>query len=318
MERKSRTATRSGNYLIVITGPTGVGKTELCTLLAEEYGSQIISADSRQMYKEMKTGTAAPSGEQLARVKHWFTGNLSIHDYYNASMFELEVTGLLEKLFKKHRIVFMTGGSGLYIDAVCRGIDDLPAVDMELREELAAKYRENGIEWLRSQLKKLDPEHYRVVDLKNPNRMLKAIEISIMTGRPYSSFLTGKTKPRAFKTIKIGLTRDREELYEIINTRVDDMMKQGLLKEAKDLYPHRDLNALKTVGYRELFDYIEGKTNLERALELIKRNTRRYARRQLTWLGRYNDIFWFHPGDIKGIRDLIINKTGADPGKPYK
>lgn len=313
MDPTSRTGKPVIPYLVVITGPTGIGKTELCISLAEKYSSQIISADSRQMYRELKAGTAAPSEEQLARVKHWFIANLSIHDYYNASMFEVEVTGLLEKLFKTCKIIFMTGGSGLYIDAVCRGIDDLPSVDMELREELASGYLKHGIEWLRSKLKKVDPGHYGVVDLKNPNRMLKAIEISIMTGRPYSSLLTGKTKSRAFSILKIGLRRDRKELYRMINKRVDNMMKHGLLKEAEQLYRYRHLNALKTVGYRELFDSMDGKTTLETAVELIKRNTRRYARRQLTWLGRYDDIYWFHPDDHEGISTLITNKTGIWP-----
>ncbi len=301
-------------YLVIVSGPTGVGKTGLCVELAERYDSQIISADSRQMYREMNTGTAAPSPDQLARVKHWFTGNLSIHDYYNASMFESEVMSLLGELFKNHRLIFMAGGSGLYIDAVCHGIDDLPAVNPELREDLAASFRNNGIEWLRSKLKKLDPDYYGRVDLRNPNRMLKAVEISLMTGKPYSSFLTGRKKKRDFEIIKTGLRLEREELYGIINRRVDSMIEQGLLEEAQQLYPYRNLNALKTVGYRELFDNFDGKISLETAIEQVKRNTRRYARRQLTWLSKYDDIYWFHPGDADGIIKLIKDLTGISPG----
>ncbi len=297
-------------YLIIITGPTGVGKTSTCTKLATIFNSPVISVDSRQMYREMNIGTAVPSPYQQKQTKHYFIGNLSIHDYYNASMFERECLELLEKLFEKEMIVFMAGGSGLYLDAVCRGIDDLPEVDHELREDLAAKYRSHGINWLRSKLKKLDPEHYRVVDLKNPNRILKAVEISLMTGKPYSSFLTGKKAERNFIVIKIGLNTDRKVLYEKINSRVDKMIEEGLLEEAKNLYPFRHLNALNTVGYKELFDYLDGKTTFDKAVELIKRNSRRYAKRQLTWLSKDEEIQWFHPDDLKSIIDLIRNRTG--------
>ena len=297
-------------YLIVITGPTGVGKTRICTELAAAFDSPVISADSRQMYREMKIGTALPSLQQLKKAKHYFIGNLSIHDYYNASMFEMECLELLEKLFETKKIVFMAGGSGLYIDAVCRGIDDLPAVESELRDELAAQYRSHGIMWLRSKLKKLDPEHYKVVDLKNPNRILKALEISLMTGKPYSSFLTGKITERNFGVVKTGLNLERKKLYEIINSRVDKMLEEGLLKEAESLYRFRHLNALNTVGYKELFDYMDGSATFEKAVELIKRNSRRYAKRQLTWLARDKDIQWFHPENLTGILNFIVKQTG--------
>ena len=297
-------------YLIIITGPTGVGKTRICTELAATFNSHVISADSRQMYREMNIGTAVPSLQQQKKVRHHFIGNLSIHDYYNASIFERESLELLEKLFETEKIVFMAGGSGLYIDTVCRGIDDLPSVDNELREDLAAKYRSRGIIWLRSKLKKLDPEHYRVVDLKNPNRILKALEISLMTGKPYSSFLTGKITERNFDVVKIGLNLDRKKLYEIINSRVNTMIEEGLLNEAESLYPFRHLNALNTVGYKELFDYLDGHTTFDKAVELIKRNSRRYAKRQLTWLSKEKDIQWFHPDDLTNILDLIRNRTG--------
>ncbi len=292
-----------------MTGPTGIGKTRLCVELASAFAAPVISADSRQIYREMKIGTAVPDPSQLSKVKHYFIGNLSIHDYYNASMFEAESLDLLKKLFANTKIVFMTGGSNLYIDAVCKGIDDLPTVDQELRKDLANKYQSNGIAWLRAQLKKLDPAHYEVVDLRNPNRMLKAIEISLMTGKPYSSFLTKKKKERFFNIIKIGLTRERNEIYDIINSRVDEMMDQGLLEEALTLYPFRHLNALKTVGYKELFDYFENKTDLQQAIELIKRNSRRYCKRQLTWLAKDKDIHWFSPEDMPLIFSFIKNQT---------
>jgi tRNA dimethylallyltransferase len=291
--------------LIVITGPTGVGKTQLCTELAHAFDSPVLSADSRQMYREMKIGTAVPSPEQLEKVKHYFIGKLSVDDYYNASMFEMEAIELLDELFRGRNIVFMAGGSGLYVDAVCYGIDDLPASDPQIREFLTRKYKESGISWLRDELKNLDSDHFYTVDLKNPKRILKALEICYITGKPYSSFLTGKKKDRYFKIIKIGLNLDRKELYEIINRRVDDMMSQGLIEEVKHLCGFRHLNALNTVGYKELFEYLDGKISLDRAVELIKRNSRRYAKRQLTWLAKDKNINWFHPGEYGLIYDYI-------------
>jgi tRNA dimethylallyltransferase len=303
----------SSRYLAVITGPTGIGKTRLCTGLAEMYGSPVISADSRQMYREMKIGTAVPSEDELKRVKHYFIGNLSVHDYYNASIFERETLDLLNDLFKIHGLVFMAGGSGLYIDAVCNGIDDLPGIDPNLRKELTEKYRELGIGWLRQMVKKLDPEHYQVVDLKNPKRMLKAVEVSLMTGKPYSSYLGREKKERGFTPVKIGLKLPREELYERINRRVDRMVADGLVGEAGDLYPLRHLNALNTVGYKELFEYIGGNITLETAVGLIKRNSRHYAKRQMTWLARDTGIKWFHPDDTGLIIDYIADQTGIKP-----
>jgi tRNA dimethylallyltransferase len=299
--------------LVVITGPTGVGKTGLCTTLAADFGSPVISADSRQMYREMKKGTAPPSAADLARADHYFIGNLSIHDYYNASMFEMEATALLEQLFKTANPVFMAGGSGLYIDAVCRGIDDLPRVDPVLRKELAEKYRSRGLAWLRQQLKNLDPVYYGTVDLNNPNRMLKGVEISLMTGKPYSSFLVGEKKPRNFKIIKIGLILERKELYERINKRVSGMIDSGLVDEAKSLYPERHLNSLNTVGYKEIFDYLDGNISLEKAVELIRRNSRRYAKRQLTWLSRDKEISWFSPDEAEKIKDFILTGCRLNP-----
>lgn len=291
--------------LVVITGPTGVGKTQLCTELALAFGSPVLSADSRQMYREMKIGTAVPSREQLGKVKHYFIGNLSVEEYYNASKFEMEAIELLNELFRENTVVFMAGGSGLYVDAVCNGIDDLPTADPEIRNYISQKYKTSGISWLRDELKNLDPDLYDTIDLNNPKRILKALEICYITGQPYSSFLTGKKKDRDFKIIKIGLNIDREELYEIINRRVDEMIILGLIEEVRNLSGFRNLNALNTVGYKELFEYIDGKISLDRAIDLIKRNSRRYAKRQLTWLAKDKDIIWFTPGEYGRIYDFI-------------
>ena len=291
--------------LIVIIGPTAIGKTELCIDLAESLNTQIISADSRQIYKELNVGTAKPGKEELERVPHHFIGTKSIHDYYTAGMFELDVLQLLEDLFNKHNQIIMTGGSGLYINAVCEGIDALPRVDPEIRNKLIEQYEKEGIQSLRHDLKKLDPDYYEMVDLKNPKRLLKALEITVMTGKPYSSFLTRPNKERPFNILKIGLNKDREELYEIINKRVDKMIDKGLLEEAKELYKHKGLNALNTVGYKELFEYFDGNITYKRAIELIKRNTRHYAKRQLTWFSKDEEIKWFHPDDKEKIREYI-------------
>ena len=291
--------------LVAIIGPTAVGKTEVGVQLAEYFSSEIISADSRQMFRELKIGTALPSPAQLARVKHHFTGNLSIHDYYNVSMFEQDVLTLLSELFPQKPVVFMVGGSTLYINAVFHGIDDLPAVDQELRYDLQRQYQEQGIEFLRLKLKMLDPEYYQRVDLKNPNRLLKALEISLMTGKPYSSLLTAPKRERDFRIIKIGLNKNRDHLFRQINSRVDDMFEQGLPEEAKMLYPYKNLNSLNTVGYKELFLHLEGKISLDEAKEQIKRNTRNYAKRQLTWFKRDKDISWFEPEQMKEIMEFL-------------
>jgi len=293
------------NYLIIILGPTGIGKTDLTIEIAKHYQTEIISADSRQIYKEMKIGTAVPSNKQLNQIKHHFIGNKSIKDYYNASMFEFEVIDLLEKQFKNSNIVCMTGGSGLYIDAVCYGIDDIPEVDQQIRNNLIVRFKKEGIESLRKELKFLDPEYYKTVDLKNPKRVLKALEISIQTGRPYSSFITKEKKTRNFNTIKIGLQTERGKLYNKINKRVDKMIEQGLVKEVKSLIKNKENNALNTVGYKEIFNYLDNKITLHEAIRLIKRNTRHYARRQITWFNRYNDITWFNPESQKEIIKYI-------------
>ena len=291
--------------LIVILGPTAVGKTELSLCVAEELGAEIISADSRQIYKEMEIGTAVPSSAERNRVKHHFIRNRSIYDYYTAGMFELDVLALLDQLFKEIRLAILIGGSGLYIHAVCHGIDALPKPDKKIRDQLNRLYKEEGLASLTSQLKDLDPESYQQIDLNNPKRVLKALEITLTTGRPYASFLTREKKARKFNYLKIGLNRDRNALYERINQRVDQMIEHGLIEEARRLYPDKHLNALNTVGYKELFDHFDGKTSFQEAVRLIKRNTRRYAKRQLTWFARDKEIAWFHPEESNRIIHFI-------------
>ncbi len=292
--------------LIVIVGPTGIGKTELGIYLATQLNTEIISADSRQFYKELKIGTATPSIEELKTAKHHFIGNLSIHDYYNASNFEFEALELLEKLFKTKDYMIMLGGSGMYIDAVCKGIDDLPSIDTEIREYWEQKYQQEGIEGLRFYLKRLDPEYYAIVDLKNHKRILKGLEICLMTGKTYTSFRQAITKKRNFNIIKIGLETDRQELYERIEQRVDKMIEYGLVNEAKQFHQYKNLNSLNTVGYKELFPYFDNEYSLEKAIELIKRNTRRYAKRQLSWFKRDKEIRWFEKNERKKILEYVV------------
>ena len=295
------------NSLIIVLGPTASGKTELGVKLAEKLNTEIISADSRQIYKELKIGSAPPDADQLKRIKHHFVGYKSIHDYFNASMFEMDVLSILPGLFEKYDKALLIGGSGMYIDAVCSGIDDIPTVDPLIRQKLQEQYQNEGIESLRIQLKMLDPKYYDIVDLRNPNRILKGLEISIMTGKPYSSFLTRKKKSRDFSILKIGIKLNRDELYDRINKRVDQMMDQGLLEEARILYPLKELNALNTVGYKELFSYFDGSISLVEAVELIKRNTRRFAKRQVTWFQRDSEITWFNPKKENEILEFVKN-----------
>jgi tRNA dimethylallyltransferase len=288
--------------LIILLGPTGVGKTELSIEIAKYYHTEIISCDSRQIYKEMKIGTAVPDQDLLATIPHHFIQSHSIHQYYNASKFEQEVLEKLEQLFCNHDVILMTGGSMLYIDALCKGIDDLPNVDEQIRNSLINRFETQGIEPLKESLSQLDPVYFQEVDLKNPKRILHALEICLMTGKPYSSFRTNPSKVRNFNIIKIGLNRDREVLYDRINRRVDLMFSDGLVKESQELYPFKDLNALNTVGYRELFDFFEEKITLMEAKEKIKANSRKYARKQLTWFRHDPEIRWFLPE----MRDEII------------
>ena len=293
------------NTLIVLLGPTGVGKTELSLRVASHVGSPIISADSRQLYKELVIGTAAPTAEQLARIKHYFVGTLSLTDYYNASQFEEEVLLCLENLFQSTSNVVMTGGSMMYIDAVCNGIDELPTVSQEIRTNLMKRFEVEGLDPIREDLKRLDPQHYNEVDLNNYKRVIHALEICLMTGRPYSELRTNTKKTRPFRIIKIGLTRDREELCDRINARVDQMMRDGLLEEARHVYPYKHLNSLNTVGYKEMLNYLDGEWPLDFAIEKIKRNSRVYARKQMTWFKRDKEINWFHPDNIEGILTFL-------------
>lgn len=284
--------------LLVLLGPTGVGKTELSLRAAEYFQSPVISCDSRQMYKGLEIGTAAPLPSQLERVPHYFIGNLALTDYYNASRFEEEAIALLQELHAKHPVVVMAGGSMMYIDAVCRGIDEIPTVDEKIRADLWALYDREGLDPIRAQLKLLDPEFYGQVDLKNYKRVIHALEVCLMTGRPYSSLRTNPRKERDFAILKVGLVREREELYSRINRRVEEMMEAGLLEEARKVYPFKCLNSLNTVGYKELFMYLDGEWTLDFAVEKIKQNTRIYARKQMTWFKRDREIHWFHPEEF--------------------
>jgi tRNA dimethylallyltransferase len=295
------------NYMIVLLGPTGVGKTDISIDIARYFKCEIISADSRQFFTEMKIGTAVPSELQLKTIRHHFIRFLSIKDYYSSSLFERDVLNLLPDQFSGNNIILMSGGSGMYIDAVCEGIDDIPDVDPLIRSKYIEKYTAEGIEGLRVSLKLLDPEHYSKVDLKNYKRIIRALEICETAGRPYSSFLKKQKRERDFRIIKIGLERPREELYQRINSRVDDMIAAGLEDEARKLYDFRNLNALNSVGYKEFFDYFDGKTSREKAIELIKRNSRRYAKRQITWWGKDKEIKWFRPEPIREIINYIEN-----------
>ena len=294
--------------LIVITGPTAVGKTDLCLDIAKYFGIPIINADSRQIYREIKIGTAAPTEEQLQQVRHYFVGTQALTDYYSASIYEQEVMSLLDTLFQTSDYALLSGGSMMYIDALCNGIDDIPTVDDETRNTLKSRLAEEGLESLCEQLRVLDPEHYEIVDKKNPRRVVHALEICLMTGRTYTSFRTNEHKERPFNIIKIGLTREREIIYERINRRVDIMMEQGFLDEARSVYPLRHLNALNTVGYKELFAYLDGTWSLDEAIERIKGNTRRYARKQLTWYKKDPLVTWFSPDDKKLILNHIIKQ----------
>ncbi len=312
------------NSLIVITGPTGVGKTEICLQIAEHYGIDIINADSRQIFAEIPIGTAAPTAEQMQRVRHYFVGTHHIGDYYSASNYEqdvLKLVGEIEGQRSKdegqgehpspnnhHPIALLSGGSMMYIDAVCNGIDDIPTIRDDIRNEMKSRLEEEGLDTLLEELSRLDPEHYAIVDRKNPRRILHALEICHQTGRTYTSFRTGEKRKRPFNIIKIGLNRDRDELYERINQRVLDMMEQGLEQEARAMLPHRELNALNTVGYKEMFQYFDGAIPLEEAVRQIQSNSRRYARKQLTWYKRDAEIMWFNPENVNEITNYIDSR----------
>ena len=297
--------------LIVLLGPTGVGKTALSINIAEYYKTSIVSADSRQFFKGLEIGTAAPTAEEKSRVRHHLVGMLDVTDYYSASEFEQDALSIISEEFKYQDIIITSGGSMMYIDALCKGIDDVPTIDEKLRQEIYALYEHEGLEPIRSQLRMLDPDFYNEVDLKNYKRVIHALEVCLMTGKPYSSFRTNTKKQRPFNIIKIGLMRNREELYERINQRVDKMMEEGLLNEARTYYPQRHLNSLNTVGYKELFKYLDGEWSLDFAIEKIKQNTRIYSRKQMTWFKRDKEIHWINLSEINDSDALsqIVEST---------
>jgi tRNA dimethylallyltransferase len=297
--------------LIVITGPTAVGKTALCLDVAKHFHIPIINADSRQIFRELKIGTAPPTEAQMQQVHHDFVGILGLDDYYSASLFEQQVLELLGRQFLSSDYALMAGGSMMYIDAVCDGIDDIPTIDDQTRTTMKQRLADEGLEALCDELRQRDPEYYEIVDRQNPRRVVHALEICLMTGKTYTSFRKREKRQRPFSIVKIGLNRPREELYDRINRRVDQMMADGLLEEAKALYPKRHLNALNTVGYKELFDYIDGRWPLEEAVERIKGNTRRYARKQLTWFKKDENIRWFHPDETETIIKYICGKKSC-------
>lgn len=297
--------------LIVVLGPTGVGKSDISIQLAQYYHSEIISADSRQFFRELTIGTAVPPTKDLNKVPHHFIQTRSIHDYYNVSEYEVEALQSFDHLFQHKNPLILTGGSMLYVDTICKGIDDIPTVDPDVRKDVVRWYEEHGIEMLRKRLLEIDPEYYQIVDLNNPKRILHAIEIHQMTGVTFTSFRKNTIRERPFRILKIGINQAREVLYERINQRVIKMMDAGLLDEVKSVYPHRHLNSLNTVGYKELFAYLDGNSTLEEAIDLIQRNTRKYARKQLTWFRRDQEIKWFEPDQIAEIiayTDQIIRE----------
>ena len=283
--------------LVLIQGPTGVGKTELALRVAEHLGCPIINCDSRQIYREIPVGTAAPTAAEQARVRHYFVGTHSVDEDYSAGQYERDVLSLLDSVFKEHDVAILTGGSMLYADAVCKGLDDLPSVSSEVRDCVSHGFEQGGLAWLQDEVQRLDPDYWQIVDRQNPARLRHCIELSIVAGKPYSSLRTNNSKERPFRIVKVGLDRPRAELYARVNERVRQMMADGFLEEAKAVYAKRKLNSLQTVGYKELFGYLDGDYDLERAIELIQQNTRHYAKRQLTWLRRDKDIHWLDARD---------------------
>lgn len=291
--------------LVVLLGPTGVGKTNISLKLAELFSCPIVSSDSRQLYRELKIGTAAPTLQQLERVTHYFIGTHSVFDLYSAGQYEIDAIRLLDELFENHQVVLLVGGSMMYIDSVCNGIDDIPTVDPATRSYWLDVYAEKGAEFILSELKRLDPVHYDEVDLKNHKRVLHALEICSITGKPFSDIRTGLKKERPFNIVKIGLNRNRDELYQRINSRVDEMMGEGLLDEAAQFYPYKHLNTLNTVGYKELYEYMDGRHTLDFAVNMIKQDSRRYAKKQLSWFNRDKEINWFHPDEEQKVIDFL-------------
>lgn len=300
---------RKNKTLLIVAGPTAVGKTDLCINLAKKFNTSIISADSRQFYKEINIGTAKPSKEQLAEVPHYFINTLSIHQDYDVGKFEKEVLELLDSLFLSNDLVIATGGSGLYLDAITKGFDTMPPVDKSVRESLNELFQKEGLMALQDKLRVLDPAYYDTVDIHNPRRLIRALEVCLSTGQPYSSFRKRNESPRPFRILKIALERDRDELYDRIDQRMDLMIAEGLFEEARTLYPYRSHNALQTVGYKEIFAHLDGEYDQEEAIRLLKRNSRRYAKRQMTWFRKDEQYQWFHPSQFQEIIAFVVNST---------
>lgn len=297
-------------YLILVVGPTAVGKTNLCLNLAKKFNTEIVSCDSRQFYREMNLGTAKPSPEELQQVPHHLINSLSIEDEYDVRKFETDALEILQNIFQKNSIAIMTGGSGLYADAITKGLDEIPDVDPEIRKLIISEYEEKGLEWLQTQIQEVDPEYYEQVDRQNPQRLMRALEVFRGTGLKFSGFRVKKKAVRPFQILKVGLERNREELYQRIDLRMDQMIEAGLFDEADALFGKRHLNALQTVGYSEIFGYLEGKYDKQEAIRLLKRNSRRYAKRQLTWFRRDSEIHWFHPDQEDEIMEWVKSQIG--------
>ena len=296
----------STNTLVVITGPTGVGKSDTAVWLARELDAEIISADSRQLYRDIPIGTAAPTAEQMAEVKHHFVGTLSLEEYYSAAQFEDDVMQLLPQLFARSPYVVMCGGSMMYVDAVCKGIDNIPTISDEIRREVVERFERDGAEAMREELRRLDPIYYNQVDLKNHKRVIHAVEICLQAGRPYSELRTNSVKQRPFRIVKIGLNLPREQLFDRINRRVEKMIEAGLVDEARRFYPQRHLNSLNTVGYKELFAWMDGTMDYDTAVARIQKNTRVYAKKQLTWYAKDTEMHWFAPSEHQEILKLVM------------
>jgi tRNA dimethylallyltransferase len=303
------------NFLLLVVGPTAVGKSDLCIKLAKKFQTEILSCDSRQFYREMNLGTAKPSIEELQDVPHHFINSLSITDPYDVQQYEKEALVLLERLFQQHRVVVMTGGSGLFADVIQFGLDDIPAVAAELRQEINQEYQEKGLGWLQGEVARVDPDYFAVVDRDNPQRLMRALEVYRGTGHPFSSFRVKKKVNRPFQVIKIGLDLPREVLYRRIDQRMDSMVASGLFEEAASLFAQRELNALQTLGYSEIFGFLEGKYDREETLRLLKRNSRRYAKRQLTWFRKDTSLVWFEPSQLEEVMAYVIDQMALNPPK---
>ena len=303
------------NFLLLVVGPTAVGKSDLCIKLAKKFQTEILSCDSRQFYREMNLGTAKPSLEELQAIPHHFINSLSIKDPYDVQQYEKEALVLLEQLFKQHRVVVMTGGSGLFADAIQFGLDDIPAVAVELRQEIIQEYQEKGMGWLQSEVARVDPDYFAVVDRDNPQRLMRALEVCRGTGFPFSSFRVKKKVERPFQVIKIGLDLPREVLYRRIDQRMDNMVASGLFEEAASLFAQQELNALQTLGYSEIFGFLEGKYDRDETLRLLKRNSRRYAKRQLTWFRKDTSLVWFDPSHYEEVLVYVSDQMALNPPK---